>query len=124
MQLIHFWPVVEREKSPSSQVISEALVVNELGSDGSRLLESIHRDAQGEFGVARSDDTVWEKRSARSRGEQRREAIFAIIARIQGHQRAPGADGDRRLTEAFKTELGNQKLSQAHVGRERQSIAP
>lgn len=51
MQFSHFMPAAEPLYWLSWQVMSASLVFDELGSDASRVGESIHCEAQGEFGV-------------------------------------------------------------------------
>lgn len=51
MHCFHFFPLLVVVKSPSSQTISEAVVLDEFGSDQCSVDESMHTEEQGEFGA-------------------------------------------------------------------------
>lgn len=54
-------------KASSVQTMSEPLVVEELGSDLSRVRESMQKDAQGELGVTWRADVRERRRDVRRR---------------------------------------------------------
>lgn len=61
MHDFHLDPVLELVKYASSQTMSSAVVVEELGSDSSNVESSVHWDEQGELGVTCSA-TKWPRR--------------------------------------------------------------
>jgi len=89
MQLSHFFPAVEPVKLRSSHVMSELYVLDEFGSEGSRLLLSMHADAQGEFGATCRAEMCPERSTETSRVHAR----AAIISPARAEYRNRAGEG-------------------------------
>lgn len=78
MHDFHLDPVLELVKSASSQTMSSAVVVDELGSDSSNVESSMHLEEQGEFGVTCSA-TRWPRRE---KIKMKRSERVAMLGRV------------------------------------------